>query len=87
VVAAHPDDETIGCGGVLGEMRDGRVAYLTDGVPSDGSLRPAPFRDNTERYRDTRREEARRALALAGIGENRSDSAPWIKRAAMRWCR
>jgi N-acetylglucosamine malate deacetylase 2 len=70
VVAAHPDDETIGCGGVLGGTHEARVAYLTDGVPSDPFLVPAAFRDNRELYRETRSEEARRALEFAGIGED-----------------
>jgi LmbE family N-acetylglucosaminyl deacetylase len=71
VVAAHPDDETIGCGGILGGTLQARVVYLTDGVPSDCSLRPTAFREDAERYRQTRANESRRALALVGIGEGR----------------
>jgi LmbE family N-acetylglucosaminyl deacetylase len=71
VLAAHPDDETIGCGGLLGRVSDGRVAYLTDGAPSDASLRPIAFRDDPAAYRTARADEARSALGLLGIDRDR----------------
>jgi LmbE family N-acetylglucosaminyl deacetylase len=71
VVAAHPDDETIGCGGLLGRVPHARIVHLTDGVPSDGSLRPSAFRDDDVAYRQTRAAEVLSALAIAGVDAER----------------
>ncbi|PYX97930.1 MAG: hypothetical protein DMG63_13230 [Acidobacteria bacterium] len=35
VIVAHPDDETITCGGLLQRMRDPCVVFATDGAPED----------------------------------------------------
>ncbi|HKS21322.1 MAG TPA: PIG-L family deacetylase [Thermoanaerobaculia bacterium] len=62
VLAPHPDDEVIGCGGVVFQhLRDGRqvrVAVATDGVEA------APGEDR-DAYRARREEESRRALDAA----------------------
>jgi LmbE family N-acetylglucosaminyl deacetylase/glycosyltransferase involved in cell wall biosynthesis len=59
VLAPHPDDEVIGCGGVVFQhLRDGRqvrVVVATDGVEA------APT-DDREAYRARREEETRKAL-------------------------
>jgi LmbE family N-acetylglucosaminyl deacetylase len=74
VLAPHMDDETIGCGGTLvRHMRAGataRVVFLTDGSAGDGSpstLSAAARREVQARLADTRKEEARRALAILGV--------------------
>ncbi|HEY0787056.1 MAG TPA: PIG-L family deacetylase, partial [Thermoanaerobaculia bacterium] len=62
VVAPHPDDETIGCGGLLAlhvaEGRDCRVIVVTDGSAHAGAS-PAGRRE----------EEVRRALTILGSAE------------------
>ena len=67
VVAAHPDDETIGCGALLGRARDVLVVHLTDGVPADERFVPPAWRGDREGYRRARRDEMFRALALARV--------------------
>jgi N-acetylglucosamine malate deacetylase 2 len=69
VVAAHPDDETIGCAGLIGRVHRVHVAHLTDGVPADCALRPPAFRHDGEALRSKRASELRRALVLNGVLE------------------
>ncbi|MBZ5604493.1 MAG: PIG-L family deacetylase [Acidobacteriia bacterium] len=63
IVAAHPDDETIGLGGQLASMRGVFVIHATDGAPRR--------RPDWKIYKQQRREELLRAMALAGIPEDR----------------
>lgn len=64
VLAPHPDDEVIGCGGFLAlARREGKsisVVIATDGIAAE----PSPDRD---RYSDEREGESRRGLATLGI--------------------
>ncbi|WP_041453333.1 PIG-L deacetylase family protein [Anaeromyxobacter dehalogenans] len=66
VIAAHPDDETIGAASLLLRHR-AAVVHVTDGAPRDPALRasgPARTRDDHARLR---RDEALAALGEAGL--------------------
>jgi N-acetylglucosamine malate deacetylase 2 len=69
VVVAHPDDETIGCGGSLSSLHGVNVVVVTDGAPRDlANARRAGF-DSAPDYARARMQELRSALGLAGIRE------------------
>lgn len=68
LVAAHPDDEVIGAGGLLPQLGNVTIVHVTDGAPRD--LRDASangFR-TPEEYAAARRRELLAALSLAGVG-------------------
>lgn len=71
MVAAHPDDETIGAAGLLLRLPGAAVIHLTDGAPRDPRLRPAGP-DDREAYARVRRAEALAALAVAGVPAGRA---------------
>jgi N-acetylglucosamine malate deacetylase 2 len=74
VLAAHPDDETIGASSLLARF-PAAVIYLTDGAPRDSRLWSPEFRGTRDEYASVRRSEAERALATAGV---RSDQVHWL---------
>lgn len=71
VLAPHPDDETLGCGGLIAEAcargREAQVAILTDGTRSHPNSQqyPAP------RLKALRESEARAAAAALGMPDDR----------------
>jgi LmbE family N-acetylglucosaminyl deacetylase len=71
VVAAHPDDETIGFGAAIGDFPGAVIIHTTDGAPRDPRLRPAMASEAREAYARARREEAERALSFAGLRPDR----------------
>jgi len=69
VLAAHPDDETIGVSALLARFPQSAIVYVSDGAPRDRSLWPPGMACAREEYAEVRRQEAAKALAHAGIGE------------------
>jgi LmbE family N-acetylglucosaminyl deacetylase/glycosyltransferase involved in cell wall biosynthesis len=67
ILAPHPDDEVIGCGGLIAqhlrENRAVRVLVATDGAEAD------PSAGDRDAYRARREEESLRALALLGASD------------------
>lgn len=71
VLSPHPDDETLGCGGLLALAERaglrGHVLILTDGAASHPNSPSYP----AERLTALRRDEARAAVAALGLPEGR----------------
>ena len=71
ILAPHPDDESLGCGGLIAEAcRRGTspiVAILTDGSKSHPNSHAYP----TDRLRALREGEARHAVAALGLAPER----------------
>ncbi|HZP16492.1 MAG TPA: PIG-L family deacetylase, partial [Terriglobales bacterium] len=67
VLAAHPDDETIGASALLARFPRSLVVYLTDGAPRDRRFWPAQVEGTSAQYAELRRKECAAALAHAGI--------------------
>jgi len=73
ILAAHPDDETIGASALLPRFRNVLVIYLTDGAPRNRGLWSPDFHGSREAYSSLRRAEAQRALSLAGVSGSQID--------------
>jgi LmbE family N-acetylglucosaminyl deacetylase len=71
VLAAHPDDETIGALAVLSRLPNPVVVYLTDGAPRDKRLWSGGGHYSREEYALIRQNEAEKALGSVGIPSER----------------
>ena len=66
LIAAHPDDETIGAGASLSLVRHLMIVHLTDGAPRKGSKRTRGLSGQAE-YAAARRRELKAALVCGNV--------------------
>src|SRR5438270_8219336 len=64
ILAAHPDDETIGASLLLARFPQAKVVFLTDGAPHDPRFWSRIAKGSREDYAHIRRQEAEKALAV-----------------------
>jgi len=67
IVAAHPDDETIGAGSLLARLRNPVIITVTDGAPRNTADMQRAGCATREEYAELRRRELTDALAIAGL--------------------
>jgi len=67
VLAPHPDDESLGCGGIIAACRSASVVIVTDGAASHPGSRRWPAAE----LRRLREAEAREATRRLGLAEER----------------
>ncbi len=87
ILAAHPDDEVLGCGGTLArharEGHDVSVAILGEGVTSRFHRRKEAARDEVHALHDTSQRVAdflgARELHAFGLPDNRFDTLPLLE--------
>jgi LmbE family N-acetylglucosaminyl deacetylase len=73
LVAAHPDDETVGAGSRLPRLAQARLVCVTDGAPRTGED-ASRHGFTPPQYAQARRVELEAALALCGIASERLQS-------------
>jgi LmbE family N-acetylglucosaminyl deacetylase len=80
VIAAHPDDETIGVGASRYDFAQRgwtvQIVHATDGAPADGALRPSLRTLSVREAAATRRAELEAALRVGGLDPAQTLAAP-----------
>jgi N-acetylglucosamine malate deacetylase 2 len=71
IVAAHPDDETVGAAWLLQRVPQCTIVHLTDGAPIDPGQAPLEARRSREAYALLRRREAVEAMSVVRIPPDR----------------
>lgn len=71
ILAAHPDDETVGAAWLLQHVPICTVLHLTDGAPLDRSLQNEDALRTRQAYARIRRREALRAMDVVQIPQER----------------
>jgi len=71
LVAPHPDDEVLGCGGLLASLGDWAGELLLVSVTDGEASHPGSSRWTRERLREVRPQESREALARLGLDLSR----------------
>lgn len=71
ILAAHPDDETIGASTLMSRFPNTEIIFLTDGAPRESRLWSPDFRGSRDEYARLRRSEAEQTSALAGVPAKR----------------
>jgi LmbE family N-acetylglucosaminyl deacetylase len=78
IIAAHPDDETIGAGALICRANHVHIVHVTEGSPLNPSDAIAAGFSTREAYANARRDETIRALALAHLAPHSIQSLPFI---------
>jgi LmbE family N-acetylglucosaminyl deacetylase len=84
IVAAHPDDETIGLGAQLCRFDDALLVHITDGAPRDGRDAAAYGFTSLADYAAARRRELTAALEAGGAAHLRTLCLGIVDQQAMR---
>jgi len=83
VVAAHPDDEVLGCGGTIGRLAEEghavSIGILGEGATSrDGTDGPAEVEVLRQQSRQAAELLGAKEVMLAGLPDNRFDTVPLL---------